>query len=117
LSAKAKRRQGKGLDRAEAVMDKTEIKVQKSMGRARAVQERRRAWEELNRNLPLKKEMKAEIEVLENESHWIDERGGKDDGRDHVVIDEVEELQVAGINLSEGIIPAANRILIEEEIL
>jgi Alb1 len=118
LSAKAKRRQEKGLDRAETVMDRIEVKVQKSKGRARAVQERRRAWEELNRKLPLKEaEMKAEKDVLENESYWVDEGGEKGDELDHGVIDGVKGLQVAGINSLEGTILAANGILIEGEIL
>jgi hypothetical protein len=39
LSAKAKRRQEKGLDRAEAVMDKKEKKVEKSKGKANSARE------------------------------------------------------------------------------
>ncbi|KIN04270.1 hypothetical protein OIDMADRAFT_159630 [Oidiodendron maius Zn] len=51
LSAKAKRRQERGMDRAEAVMDKIEKKVEKSKGKARKVQERAKAWEELNKSV------------------------------------------------------------------
>lgn len=65
LSAKAKRRQEKGLDRAEAVMDKTEKKVEKSKGRAKTVQERAKAWEELNKKILAKK---AAEEALEKEN-------------------------------------------------
>jgi len=41
MSTKARRRQEKGLERAEAVMDKTEKKVAKSIGKERTVKERR----------------------------------------------------------------------------
>jgi hypothetical protein len=51
LSAKAKRRQERGMDRAEVVMDKIEKKVEKSKGKARTVQERAKAWEDLNKNV------------------------------------------------------------------
>lgn len=69
LSAKAKRRQEKGMDRAEAVMDKKEKKVEKSKGRARTVQERAKAWEDLNKKILAKK---AAEEALEKEN-WVDD--------------------------------------------
>lgn len=77
LSAKAKRRQEKGMDRAEAVMDKTEIKVQKSKGRARTVQERAKDWNELNKKI-LAQKAKEEALALEKEKekeNWVDEEG------------------------------------------
>ena len=49
LSAKAKRRQQKGMEMAEAVMERTSKKVQKSTKRGQTVQERRKAWEDINR--------------------------------------------------------------------
>ncbi|KAG9246483.1 Alb1-domain-containing protein [Calycina marina] len=55
LSAKAKRRQEKGMDRAEAVMDKKEIRIVKSKDRSRTVQERSKAWEDLNKKMLAKK--------------------------------------------------------------
>lgn len=70
LSAKAKRRQEKGMDRAEAVMDKKEKKVEKSKGKARNVQERAKAWEELNKKILAKK---AAEEALEKENLVDDE--------------------------------------------
>ncbi|KAF4626203.1 hypothetical protein G7Y89_g11958 [Cudoniella acicularis] len=71
LSAKARKRQEKGLDRAETVMDKKEKKVEKSKGRARTVQERSKAWEELNKKM-LAKKAKEDAERLEKEN-WVDE--------------------------------------------
>ncbi|KAJ9139409.1 hypothetical protein NKR23_g7940 [Pleurostoma richardsiae] len=52
LSARARRRQEKGLDRAAAVVERTAVKVQKSKGKSRAVQGRRKAWEEINGSIP-----------------------------------------------------------------
>lgn len=87
LSAKAKRRQEKGMDRAEAIMDKTEKKVQKSKGRARTVQERAKGWEELNRKMLAQKE-EEEALALEKEN-WVDEES---DGMEEV---EAENTPVA----------------------
>ncbi|KAF7959759.1 hypothetical protein EAE96_001368 [Botrytis aclada] len=49
LSSKAKKRQNKGMDRAEAVMDRTSTKIEKSKYRGRNVQERAKTWEALNK--------------------------------------------------------------------
>lgn len=49
LSAKAKRRQQRGMEMAEAIMERTSKKVQKSSKSQRTVQERRKAWEDINR--------------------------------------------------------------------
>ena len=51
LSAKAKRRQERGMGRAEAVMDKIEKKVENSRRNARKVQERAKAWDTLNKSV------------------------------------------------------------------
>ncbi|TVY51717.1 hypothetical protein LCER1_G005457 [Lachnellula cervina] len=63
-SSKARKRQEKGLDRAEAFMDKKELK----------------AWEDLNKKILAKKEAE-EAERLEKENEdWVDEDGMVDDG-------------------------------------
>ncbi|KAL1899901.1 hypothetical protein Sste5346_002767 [Sporothrix stenoceras] len=49
LSAKARRRQERGLDMAEAVMERTAQKVQRSKSNARTVQHRSKEWTEINR--------------------------------------------------------------------
>lgn len=49
LSAKARRRQERGLDMAEAVMERTAQKVQRSKSNARTVQGRSKEWTEINR--------------------------------------------------------------------
>ncbi|KAL1956047.1 hypothetical protein VTO42DRAFT_7862 [Malbranchea cinnamomea] len=43
-----KRRQAKGIERAEMVMDKIQIKVAKSVERGKRVKARKAAWEDLN---------------------------------------------------------------------
>jgi len=39
------------MDRAEAVMDRTETKVQKSKGHFKIIQSRARAWDEINKEM------------------------------------------------------------------
>lgn len=48
LSSKARRRQAKSMDRAEAIMDRTAKKVEKSKGQAKVIYSRRKTWEEVN---------------------------------------------------------------------
>ncbi|TVY17408.1 hypothetical protein LARI1_G004216 [Lachnellula arida] len=79
LSSKARKRQEKGLDRAEAFMDKKELKVEKSKDRARTVQERSKAWEDLNKKILAKKEAERLEKEKENED-WVDEDEMVDDG-------------------------------------
>lgn len=95
LSSKAKRRQEKGLDRAEAVMDKNEKKVERSRGKARTVQERSRAWDELNRKMVTKKAREAVLAV--EKENWVDEANEEDDEEidlDAAVMDGVKDLDV-----------------------
>jgi hypothetical protein len=95
LSSKAKRRQERGLDRAEAVMDKNEKKIEKSRGRARTVQERSKAWDELNRKMVAKKAREAAM-ALEQEN-WVDEANGEEGEEvelDVAVVDGVKDLDV-----------------------
>ncbi|KAH8668272.1 Alb1-domain-containing protein [Tricladium varicosporioides] len=104
LSAKARRRQEKGADRAEAFMDKKETKVEKSKARGRTVQERSKAWEELNKKM-LVQRAKEEGERIENES-WVDE---EDDGME-------EDIEIKDTGVTENI-PLPGPVEDEEEIL
>ncbi|RYO80552.1 hypothetical protein DL766_001095 [Monosporascus sp. MC13-8B] len=52
LSSKARRRQEKAQDRAAAVIERTELKVAKSKGQARTIQTRRKAWDDINVQIP-----------------------------------------------------------------
>ncbi|KLJ06759.1 hypothetical protein EMPG_17753 [Blastomyces silverae] len=49
LTRAQRRRQEKVMERAEFVMDKTEKKIAKSLGKGRVVKERSSPWEEMNR--------------------------------------------------------------------
>ncbi|KAK3378196.1 Alb1-domain-containing protein [Podospora didyma] len=49
LSFKARRRQEKNMDKAEAVMDRTAKKVERSKGQAKVIFSRRRTWDEINK--------------------------------------------------------------------
>ena len=73
LSAKAKRRQEKGMDRAEAIMDKKSTRIEKSKDRARNVQERAKAWEELNKKILAEEAAKAAAKAEAED--WVDEDG------------------------------------------
>lgn len=73
LSAKAKRRQEKGMDRAEALMDQKSTRIEKSKNRARNVQERAKAWEELNKKIMA--EQAAKDIALAEADGWVDEDG------------------------------------------
>lgn len=48
LSARAKKRKEKGIDRAEAISARTSTKVEKSINSAKAMKVRRKTWEEVN---------------------------------------------------------------------
>jgi len=103
------------MDRAEAVMDKKEKKVEKSRGRARTVQERSKAWDELNRKMVAKKAREVAL-ALEKEN-WVDDEDNKEGEEtllDSAVMDGVKDLDVmdappmggnsidAGAEASEG---------------
>ncbi|KAL3423354.1 hypothetical protein PVAG01_05101 [Phlyctema vagabunda] len=109
LSSKAKRRQEKGLDRAEAVMDKKETKIEKSKGRARTVQERAKAWEDLNKKVVAKK---LREEALEKEN-WVDE----DEDAEDLAEMEVEAAPDSGAPAAPAVSVPLPETMDEEEIL
>lgn len=51
MSAKAKKRREKGMEMAEAVLERTSNKVRKSLTRQKAVDNRRQAWDAINRDV------------------------------------------------------------------
>lgn len=51
MTAKARKRQQRGIEMAEAVMDRTSKKVAVSKGRARTVQQRAKDWKDINKVL------------------------------------------------------------------
>ncbi|KAH0497717.1 hypothetical protein TgHK011_005003 [Trichoderma gracile] len=49
LSARGRRRQEKGLEMAEAFVERTSKKLEKSLGKARVVQARAKKWDDINK--------------------------------------------------------------------
>lgn len=90
LSARAKRRQEDGLDRAEAVMDKREKKIERSRVRAKTVQDRAKAWDELNKKIMAKK---AKEEVL-LEDEWVEDIDDENEMKDVEVEEEPQAEEV-----------------------
>ncbi|KAL9119902.1 MAG: hypothetical protein Q9187_003541 [Circinaria calcarea] len=72
LSRHQRIRQEKGMQRAEAVMDKTEKKVEKSFVKGKTVKERGTAWDDLNNKIQGKK-LKPQGKKVE-EDEWEDEQ-------------------------------------------
>lgn len=69
LSSRARRRQEKSADRAEVVMERTALKVQRSKGHARVIHSRKKTWDEVNKEVferdakpQLSKKAKAKME-------------------------------------------------------
>jgi hypothetical protein len=91
LSAKAKRRQEKDLDRAKAVTDKKEKKIEKSKGRARTVQKRSKTWEELNKTMAAKR---SREEAFEKEN-WVSEEDVAEEVQDDVEVNDASLVTVA----------------------
>lgn len=103
LKRQQRLRQQKGIERAEDVLDKMELKVQKSVGRERKVKERRKGWEEVN-EIKKKRRKQNAFEALEDgeeagrkDREWVsdeemdgDVNGGAEDGmEDNVVVPEI----------------------------
>ncbi|ORY71935.1 Alb1-domain-containing protein [Pseudomassariella vexata] len=83
LSTKAKKRAEKGMDKAAAVMDRTENKIAKSKGRARSIQTRAKTWDDINSSVPKVRHTTTEDGIDEDEdvedvSDFDDEMGEAD---------------------------------------
>jgi hypothetical protein len=84
LSSRARRRAEKDQDKAVAVLERKEKKIAKSKGSSRNIQFRRKAWEEINKTLPLDKQMPGEAEDDDDEeevSEFDDEMDEADETR------------------------------------
>jgi hypothetical protein len=102
LSAKAKRRQDKLGDMAEAVMDKKVTRIEKSKGRARNTQDRSKAWEEHNRKI-LAEKARIEALALEQEN-WVDDNEDSTEELDDapVVVATVLDVEGDDSNLTDA---------------
>jgi len=77
LSAKARRRLDKSQDRAEQVMERTALKVARSRGQARNIDDRKRGWGDINSAAARADSKKARTDV-EAEA-WEDEEMESED--------------------------------------
>lgn len=101
MSAKAKARQEKVLDRAEAVMDQKAKKIEKSKGRARNVQDRAETWEQRNKRI---EDARIEAEALQKvRAAILGEAGDEDDEEDDMETENGEGIVETGATqASEG---------------
>lgn len=95
-SSRAKRRHEKGMDRAEAVMERTAKKLQKSKGQARTLVERSKTWDEINKDIPI--ELRG--------AKAARQPGQEDDEDDDAFVDTDEEMDA----LDEGTAPQAPQV-------
>lgn len=109
LSSKAKRRQDKGMDRAEAVMDRTSTKIEKSKYRGRNVQERAKTWEALN-----KKAQEALQAAADKENEISEEEDVDEDNQSQGEV-EMDDISAAPVAAKSTPLPAP--IEDEDEIL
>ncbi|KAI1477241.1 hypothetical protein K445DRAFT_374773 [Daldinia sp. EC12] len=89
MSSKARRRHEKGQDRAANIMERTEKKIAKSKGQARTIQSRRKAWDDINNQIPANKsEPQGEVDNREDE---VDEVSEFDEEMDDAQLDRVQD--------------------------
>ncbi|KAG5985940.1 hypothetical protein E4U43_005788 [Claviceps pusilla] len=104
LSSKMRRRHERGLEMAAAVTERTGKKLEKSIGRARVVVERSRAWEEVNRKVGKaggfgalmdegdEQGWNTDEEEEEVVKEVVGEKEGPTAGKSEVVVDEDEDV-------------------------
>ncbi|KAK1760754.1 Alb1-domain-containing protein [Echria macrotheca] len=71
MSSKARKRHERSMDKAEAVMDRTATKVQRSKGSLKVIQARKRTWDEINKDtaeVVAKKKRKGPDTTAEDEA-------------------------------------------------
>lgn len=79
MSSKARKRRLQDIERAEAILERTAVKIEKSKGRSRTIQSRRKAWEDVNKTDAVKPRPKFPTEEdLMNESENEGSTAGDD---------------------------------------
>lgn len=86
LSAKARKRQERSANMAEAVVERTSKKIEKSKGRSRVVQDRAKRWEDVNRVAAMTRvlEVEGQDDDDEEDKNESDIKAGKKASRDAV---------------------------------
>ncbi|KAG7112035.1 hypothetical protein HYQ45_017068 [Verticillium longisporum] len=122
LSTKARRRAEKGADRAEAIMDRTANRKEKSRGHSKVIQGRAKNWEDVNKKSL--DEVRRALMAAENDSADEDEdvkdAAAAGEGQEDKGAETDEEMDaapvVAGKETAAAAAPAASDEL-DEEIL
>jgi hypothetical protein len=73
LSTRARKRQEKGLEMAEAIAERTKTKVEKSKGRGKNIQQRSKNWDDINKAAEEDEEVQEsddDEEVKKTEHKW-----------------------------------------------
>ncbi|KAH7008775.1 Alb1-domain-containing protein [Ilyonectria destructans] len=70
MSARARRRHEKGLEMAEAIIERTYHKVEKSIDRGRSVKQRSKAWEDINKIAEAEEQREKELKEAEGGDGW-----------------------------------------------
>ncbi|OAA51455.1 Ribosome biogenesis protein Alb1 [Metarhizium rileyi] len=78
MTNKMRKRHDRGLEMAEAVTERTGRKIERSIGRAKSVQRRSRAWEDINRDVVVEGEG-AEQSGGSRFGALVEEHGDDDD--------------------------------------
>lgn len=85
LSAKARKRQERHMNMAEAVVERTSKKLEKSKGRSRVVQDRAKRWEDVNRVAAMTRVLEVEgQDDDDNKNEESEIKAGKKASRDAV---------------------------------
>lgn len=89
VSAKARKRREKGMEMAEAVMERTSNKVKRSLNRQQTVTSRARAWDAINQDVNEEDEEEDEDEAMEEGEGKADKKKTK--GKKQKKVDEEKE--------------------------
>ncbi|KAK4460208.1 Alb1-domain-containing protein [Cladorrhinum samala] len=111
LSHKARQRAEKSMDRAEAIMERTLTKIQKSKNSAKVIAQRRKPWEDINGDVggvvPAKKLTKRQLFKMEEDA-MVAKFFADDDGN----------VEMDGADAAEGLaksVPIAQPLPVEDE--
>lgn len=101
-------RHKKGLERADIVSDRIDLRLEKSLGKLKTIKERKKEWDVLNTQLLVKG---AEGEVKTNsmfaalEDEWVDEEGGEGGKTEEGEKGRADEMVVETIPRNTPIVP------------
>jgi hypothetical protein len=115
LSTKARRRRDKAMDMAEAVLDRTATKIERSKGQSKVIKSRKQTWDDINKRLVEGQVAKhAGMDVAKDDTEDDDDfEDVSDDGMDAVEqTSVVETIPVATRSVADE--PGDN---LEDEIL